>query len=41
MKYVALLAVLLLTGCVPGGLLNMDDRWCAQHPHAGPARCQR
>lgn len=35
MRYALLLAALLPAGCVPAGLLNMDDGWCAKHPSAG------
>lgn len=35
------LVLVALSGCVPGGLLNMDERYCAAHPEAPPYRCQR
>lgn len=35
----AVLLCLLVSGCYPGGLLNMDERYCLAHPHAPPYRC--
>jgi hypothetical protein len=37
---VAIVVVLaLVTGCASGGLLTMNDDWCAAHPDASSARC--
>lgn len=33
--------IMLLGGCASSGLYTMSDSWCATHPSASPARCDR
>lgn len=33
--------IMLLGGCASSGLYTMSDQWCAVHPSASPARCDR
>jgi hypothetical protein len=33
--------VVMLFGCASSGLYAMSDEWCAAHPDASPARCDR
>lgn len=33
--------LLIMLGCASSGLYAMSDEWCAKHPEASPARCDR
>lgn len=35
------LVLIALSGCGSSGILSMSDGWCAKHPEASPARCDR